>query len=280
LLFHETLKQQSKLTHIVAPNRPPKNKTKRPAVPARKGESMARVEDLADAADENTILIMAILGSTFTCQYYDVEKLDALVGEKNKQHPDWHLGIHVDAASGGFLAPFALPDLRWDFRLDNVVSIQASAHKHGQCLAGIGWVLFRSPAFLPRSLVFADAYLGGQQLTATLNFSKGATGLVNSIYMFMRLGRAGYKALAEHMYRNAGMLRGEFFSSFCDQRALYKPSNKTKTTRHHLFRILMLILRFADKRAAFLVAAVAAATAATAPRKKEKPPRKKNKKAK
>lgn len=235
---------------------------------------MARVEDLADAADENTILIMAILGSTFTCQYYDIEKLDALVGEKNKQHPDWHLGIHVDAASGGFLAPFASPDLRWDFRLENVVSIQASAHKHGQCLAGIGWVLFRSPAFLPQTLVFADAYLGNQQTTLTLNFSKGSTGLVNSIYMFMRLGRAGYKALAEHMYRNAGMLRGKFFLSTSQPKSLEKPSNKTITTRQHLSRLLLLILRFADKREALFVVAAAAA-AAPARKKKKNPPRKK-----
>jgi glutamate decarboxylase len=169
---------------------------------------MSRVEDLADAADENTVLVMAILGSTFTCRYYDIERLDALVGAKNAAHPGWRLGIHVDAASGGFLAPFASPDLRWDFRLDNVVSIQSSGHKHGQCLAGVGWVLFRTPDLLPRSLIFADAYLGAAQTTLTLNFSKSATGLVNQVYNCLRLGRAGYTSLAFHMYRSAGLLRG------------------------------------------------------------------------
>jgi glutamate decarboxylase len=106
-------------------------------VASREGENLAREEDLAAAADENTVLIMAILGSTFTCRFYDIEKLDGLVKAKNTEHPDWHLGIHVDAASGGFVAPFATPDLKWDFRLENVVSINASGHKQGQCLAGI-----------------------------------------------------------------------------------------------------------------------------------------------
>lgn len=186
------------------------HKQKQIPVPAPKGEAMSRVEDLADAADENTVLIMAILGTTFTCSYYDIEKLDALVAAKNAAHPDWQLGIHVDAASGGFIAPFATPDLKWDFRLDNVVSINSSGHKFGQCLAGIGWVLFRSPAFLPQSLIFADAYLGAAQTTLTLNFSKSASGLVNAMFMFQRLGRKGYTALANHMFRNAALLRGEF----------------------------------------------------------------------
>jgi len=105
-------------------------------VPARAGEWLSRVEDLADAADEHTVLIAAILGSTFTGRYYDVKKLDALVGAKNVANPGWGLAIHVDGASGGFLAPFANPDLVWDFRLENVASINASGHKFGQALAG------------------------------------------------------------------------------------------------------------------------------------------------
>lgn len=105
-------------------------------VPMHPGEPLSRVEDLADAADENTVLIAVILGSTFTGRYYDVAKLDALVSAKNAANPGWGLSIHVDGASGGFLAPFANPDLVWDFRLENVASINASGHKFGQALAG------------------------------------------------------------------------------------------------------------------------------------------------
>jgi hypothetical protein len=83
------------------------------------------------------VLICVILGSTFTGAFYDVAALDALVSAKNAANPSWELRIHVDAASGGFLAPFANPDLKWDFRLENVASINASGHKFGQCLAGL-----------------------------------------------------------------------------------------------------------------------------------------------
>lgn len=62
---------------------------------------------------------------------------------------------------------------------------------------------------LPRSLIFADAYLGSAQTTLTLNFSKSACGLVNQMYMFLRLGRSGYTSIAAHMHRNAGLLRGK-----------------------------------------------------------------------
>jgi glutamate decarboxylase len=182
-------------------------------VPSHPGEFRAREEDLAAAADENTVLIVAILGSTFTCSFYDIEKLDALVAAKNKARPEMQLGIHVDAASGGFVAPFATPELKWDFALDHVVSINASGHKHGQALCGIGWVLFRTPDLLPRSLVFTDAYLGAEQMTFTLNFSKSACGLVNQFFVFQRLGRAGYTALAEHMHRQAGRLRDDLLAA-------------------------------------------------------------------
>ena len=85
----------------------------------------------------------------------------------------WDTPIHVDAASGGFIAPFLYPDLVWDFRLPLVKSINVSGHKYGLVYAGVGWVIWRSKEDLPEELIFHINYLGADQPTFTLNFSKG-----------------------------------------------------------------------------------------------------------
>ena len=85
----------------------------------------------------------------------------------------WNVPIHVDAASGGFVAPFIYPEIEWDFRLKWVKSINASGHKYGLVYPGIGWVIWRSKEELPEELIFHINYLGADQPTFTLNFSKG-----------------------------------------------------------------------------------------------------------
>ena len=78
--------------------------------------------------DKNTILVCAILGSSYTGEFDNVAVLNELLEQKNRME---HLsvGIHVDAASGGFVAPFICPELVWDFRLSLVHSINVSGHK-------------------------------------------------------------------------------------------------------------------------------------------------------
>ncbi|KAI8465488.1 MAG: glutamate decarboxylase [Monoraphidium minutum] len=171
----------------------------------RPGSFMASNEDLVAVADENTIGIVAILGTTYTGHFYDTAGLDALVAAKNAQ-TGWDLGIHVDAASGGFVAPFAYPDLKWDFALPNVVSINASGHKFGLVYPGLGWVMFRSRAHLPNSLIFHDNYLGKDQISFTLNFSKGAMNVVGQLYQFVRLGFSGYSEVNKHMLHSMQVL--------------------------------------------------------------------------
>jgi glutamate/tyrosine decarboxylase-like PLP-dependent enzyme len=90
-----------------------------------------------------------------------------------KSFGSWETPIHVDAASGGFIAPFLYPELEWDFRLPLVKSINVSGHKYGLVYAGIGWVIWRSKEDLPDELIFHINYLGADQPTFTLNFSKG-----------------------------------------------------------------------------------------------------------
>jgi hypothetical protein len=49
--------------------------------------------------------------------------------EVNREHPEWQVPLHVDAASGGFIAPLSYPELAWDFSLPWVKSINVSGHK-------------------------------------------------------------------------------------------------------------------------------------------------------
>ncbi|WIA28305.1 hypothetical protein OEZ86_010856 [Tetradesmus obliquus] len=172
----------------------------------RPGHYHALNEDLIAACDENTIGVVAILGTTYTGHFYDVEELDSLVAAKNEE-TGWQLCIHVDAASGGFVAPFVFPDMKWDFRLSNVMSINASGHKFGLVYPGLGWVMWRSRQYLPESLVFHDNYLGKDQITITLNFSKGAMNVVGQLYQFTRMGFPGYREINRHMQHTAERLR-------------------------------------------------------------------------
>lgn len=136
-----------------------------------------------ELVDENTICVAAILGSTMTGEFEDVKLLNELLMKKNEE-TGWNVPIHVDAASGGFVAPFLYPDLEWDFRLPLVKSINVSGHKYGLVYAGVGWVVWRTKDDLPDELVFHINYLGSDQPTFTLNFSKGKKCIYIYIYLF------------------------------------------------------------------------------------------------
>ncbi|KAG5184951.1 pyridoxal phosphate-dependent transferase [Tribonema minus] len=156
--------------------------------------------------DENTIGVCCLLGSTFNGEYEDIKGIHDMVVAKNEAN-DWMVRIHVDAASGGFVAPFLEPDLLWDFRLPNVKSINVSGHKFGLVYAGIGWLLFREKADLHPDLVFHVNYLGGDQASFTLNFSKGAGTIVGQYYQLLRLGKVGYTQIMTNAMSNAQFLR-------------------------------------------------------------------------
>ncbi|KAH6848258.1 glutamate decarboxylase [Chaetomium sp. MPI-CAGE-AT-0009] len=158
-------------------------------------------EETVNLVDENTIGICCILGTTYTGEYEDVKAVNDLLTKRGLDTP-----IHVDAASGGFVAPFVVPDLEWDFRLDHVVSINVSGHKYGLVYPGVGWVVWRSAEYLPKELVFNINYLGADQASFTLNFSKGASQVIGQYYQLIRLGKHGYRAIMSNLTRTANYL--------------------------------------------------------------------------
>lgn len=159
-------------------------------------------ETVLARCDENTIGVVPTLGVTFTGQYEDVkavsDALDKLQSEKGLDIP-----IHVDAASGGFLAPFITPDLLWDFRLPRVKSINASGHKFGLAPLGCGWVVWRDAEDLPEDLIFRVNYLGGDMPTFALNFSRPGGEIIAQYYNLIRLGRDGYRKVQQACYDTA-----------------------------------------------------------------------------
>ncbi|KAA8547666.1 hypothetical protein F0562_004095 [Nyssa sinensis] len=174
-------------------------------VKLRDGYYVMDPKKAVEMVDENTICVAAILGSTVNGEFEDVKLLNDLLIGKNKQ-TGWDTPIHVDAAIGGFIAPFLYPELEWDFRLPLVKSINVSGHNYGLVYAGIGWIIWRSKKDLPEELIFRINYLGADQPTFTLNFSKGSSQVTAQYYQLFRLGYEGYKNIMENCQENAMVL--------------------------------------------------------------------------
>ena len=174
-------------------------------VPLQPGKYTIGPEDVEPHVDENTIGVAAVLGTTFTGHKDDVVGInDLLLRIKSERGLD--VPLHVDGASGGFVWPFLYPDSEWDFRLEQVRSINVSGHKFGLVYPGIGWLIFREKADLAKDLVFEENYLGKTDSTFTLNFSTGSAMVLAQYYNFVRYGRAGYTYIMQNMQTNAQVL--------------------------------------------------------------------------
>ncbi|MDP7736786.1 glutamate decarboxylase [Mycobacterium paragordonae] len=174
-------------------------------LPMEEGRYVITPEQVLDAVDENTIGVVAILGTTYTGELEPVAEICAAL-DKLASDGGVDVPVHVDAASGGFVVPFLHPDLVWDFRLPRVVSINVSGHKYGLTYPGIGFVVWRSPEYLPEDLVFRVNYLGGDMPTFTLNFSRPGNQVVGQYYNFLRLGREGYTQVMQSLSATARWL--------------------------------------------------------------------------
>jgi glutamate decarboxylase len=174
-------------------------------VPLQKGKYTIGPDDVRSYVDENTIGVAAVLGTTFTGHKDDIVGINALLLEL-KSERGLDVPLHVDAASGGFVWPFLYPDSEWDFRLEQVRSINTSGHKFGLVYPGIGWLIFREKKDLAEDLVFEENYLGKTDSTFTLNFSTGSAMVLAQYYNLVRYGRDGYTYIMRNMQENARML--------------------------------------------------------------------------
>jgi glutamate decarboxylase len=174
-------------------------------VPMSPGNYAMTPEQVVERVDENTIFVVPTLGVTYTGAYEPVKEIAEAL-DRLQEETGLDVDIHVDAASGGFLAPFCAPDLVWDFRLPRVKSISASGHKFGLAPLGVGWVVWRDADELPGDLIFHVNYLGGDMPVFQINFSRSAGPVVAQYYDFVRLGREGYRRIHDACYETGQML--------------------------------------------------------------------------
>lgn len=174
-------------------------------IPIAKDRFTITAEDVMKEVDENTIAVGVVLGTTFTGEFDPVTEInDALVKLKREKGID--VPIHVDAASAGFITPFFEPKFKWDFRLEQVGSINTSGHKFGLVYPGLGWLIFRNQDLLPEDLKFYVNYLGDEMPTYTLNFSEGSSMIIAQYFNIIHLGREGYRQIVNKMMGNASYL--------------------------------------------------------------------------
>ncbi|PKS09471.1 hypothetical protein jhhlp_004087 [Lomentospora prolificans] len=158
--------------------------------------------------DENTIGVFVILGSTYTGHYEPVEEISKIL-DQYQEETGIDIPIHVDGASGAFIAPFTdagAGGAKWNFELPRVVSINTSGHKFGLVYVGLGWIIWRDEKYLPESLVFTLDYLGGTEKSFTLNFSRPGAQVILQYYNLIHLGFNGYREVMENCLRNARLL--------------------------------------------------------------------------
>jgi glutamate decarboxylase len=181
-------------------------------IPLKKDVYTITAEEVAAEVDENTIAVGAVIGTTFTGQMDPIKEINDLLVDIKKTK-GWDIPMHVDGASGAFVAPFIFPDLEWDFRLEQVKSINVSGHKYGLVYPGVGWIIFKDKSDLPEDLIFDINYLGGLMPNYSLNFSKGSSTIIAQYYNLIRLGKKGYTDIINNMFKNTLYMVGELEKS-------------------------------------------------------------------
>jgi glutamate decarboxylase len=207
-------------------------------------------EQAAEACDENTIGVVAILGSTMDGSYEPVADICVAL-DTLQERTGWDVPVHVDAASGGMIAPFLEPELEWDFRQARVASINTSGHKYGLVFPGIGWVIWRDRDALPEDLVERVNYLGGDVPTFTLNFSRPGAPVIAQYYNFLRLGHEGYRAVHRALREVATYLAGQIETLGCfrllthgDQLPVFAFTTTDDITRFNVFDVSRRLREF------------------------------------
>jgi len=202
-------------------------------VPLKPDKYTIGPEDIEPLVDENTIGVAAVLGTTFTGHADGIVGINDYLVELKRER-GFDVPMHVDGASGGFLWPFLYPDSEWDFRLEQVRSINVSGHKYGLVYPGVGWLIFRERTDLAEDLVFYGNYLGKRDATFTLNFSTGSAMVVAQYYNFVRFGRDGYSYIIHTMQANARKLAEDIAAQLASSRGWMVPAYTLPPDADHI----------------------------------------------
>jgi glutamate decarboxylase len=206
-------------------------------------------EGVLQAVDDHTIGVVPVLGVTYTGLYEPVAEIARALDDL-QERTGLNIPMHVDAASGGFIAPFLQPDLLWDFRIERVYSINASGHKYGLVFPGLGWALWRSADVVPQELIFEVSYLGGNMPTFALNFSRPGAQVLLQYYNFLRLGFEGYEevqktcqSVSQMLAENIGRMEPFQLLSNGSDIPVFAWKMKNERTRHWDLHDLSHVMR-------------------------------------
>ncbi|AJC71433.1 L-tyrosine decarboxylase [Thermococcus guaymasensis DSM 11113] len=164
------------------------------------------VRDVEDKITDNTIGIVGIAGTTGLGVVDNIPALSDLA-------LDYGLPLHVDAAFGGFVIPFAkalgydIPD--FDFRLKGVKSITIDPHKMGMVPIPAGGIIFREKKYIDAISVLAPYLAGGRIWQATITGTRPGANALAVWAMIKHLGFEGYKEVVRRAMELSRWFAGE-----------------------------------------------------------------------
>lgn len=170
-------------------------------------------ENLLENLDQNCIGLCCTLGNTVTLQMEDVQKINQVLSKFYTQ-TDHFIPIHVDAASGGFVAPFYYPELIWDFRLCHVKAINVSSHKFGLVYPSLGWLCINNE-YSVDDLKHEHSYLGKTFKRMQIQFSHSGSQLAAQYYNICSFGVSGYQEIITGLFQNCHQLLSGMKSLDC-----------------------------------------------------------------
>ncbi len=149
-------------------------------------QGRASLEDARKAIGPRTAAVVAIAGST---ELGAVDPIPALA-ELARAHG---VPLHVDAAFGGFVLPWAGPaaaSLPFDLGVPGVTSLAVDPHKMGMAPVPAGVLLVRHRE-MARSIAVASPYLSSPQATGLLG-TRASSAVAATYAALMGLGHRGY----------------------------------------------------------------------------------------
>jgi len=158
------------------------------------------VKDVETKITDNTIGIVGIAGTTGLGVVDDIPALSDIA-------VDYGIPLHIDAAFGGFVIPFAkalgyeLPD--FDFRLKGVQSITIDPHKMGMAPIPAGGIVFRKKKYMDVINVLAPYLAGGKIFQATITGTRPGANAIVVWALLKHLGFEGYKNVVKEAMENA-----------------------------------------------------------------------------
>lgn len=158
----------------------------------------ASVSDTRSKLDDNTILIVASAPS----YAHGVIDPIAELGEFAKESG---VLLHVDACIGGWVLPFQrengveLP--AFDFAVEGVTSMSVDLHKYGFTPKGISVLLQRTSELRESQYYSCATWSGYSIVNPTIQGSKSLAPMAAAWAVLQRLGRRGYRELADTMWK-------------------------------------------------------------------------------